>query len=415
MRDYHQKSAAENLMSQKSVTVAVISPVQQTREQLASAFEANPNLAALWTLADYPGSEQLVRIREARSGCVVFLDFSDAIRAGQVALELDKSYPMAATVAIQGAASPQSLIELIQLGIRDVITVPVSDAEANEAFQRASRKLGREPEPEPQGGDIYAFLPARPGSGATTVAVHSAAAAARLSGERTLLIDFDLRLGMTSFLFKLHSQNSIVDALALSEQLEDTLWDQLVSRRGGLDILGSAPVEFDRQVSSLGSAAVLESARRRYRTVCVDLPGEMRQHELETLNSSKEIFLVCTSELGTLHMAQKKADMLQSLGIQSRVSVILNRVQPRGSMVLGDIEKVLHLPVRFTLPPAEAEIVAATQKAVALEGNSPIARLMESVARRMIGNVEVLAPKTTPRRLIEFFSVTPVRDKVRTV
>jgi pilus assembly protein CpaE len=402
-------------MSQKSVTVAVISPVQQTREQLASAFEANPHLAALWTLADYPGLEQLVRIREARSGCVVFLDFSDAIRAGRVALELYKRYPMAATVAIQSAASPQSLIELIQFGIRDVITVPVSDVEANEAFQRASRKLGREPEPEPQGGDIYAFLPARPGSGATTVAVHSASAAARLSGERTLLIDFDLRLGMTSFLFKLHSQNSIVDALALSEQLEDTLWDQLVSRRGGLDILGSAPVEFDRQVSSVGSAAVLESARRRYRTVCVDLPGEMRQHELETLNSSKEIFLVCTSELGTLHMAQKKADMLQSLGIQSRVSVILNRVQPRGSMVLRDIEEVLHLPVRFTLPPAEAEIVAATQKAVALEGDSPIARLMESVARRMIGHVEVLAPKATPRRLIEFFSVTPVRDKVRKV
>src|ERR1700719_3267057 len=89
------------LMSQKSVTVAVISPVQQTREQIASAFEANPHLAALWTLADYPGSEQLVRIREARSGCVVFLDFSDDIRAGRVALELDKSYPMAATVAIQ--------------------------------------------------------------------------------------------------------------------------------------------------------------------------------------------------------------------------------------------------------------------------------------------------------------------------
>ena len=417
MRDYHQKSATENLMSQKSVTVAVISPVQQTREQLATAFRGRtPHQPRAMDPGRLPWLGAISPDPRSPFRCVVFLDFSDAIRAGRVALELYKSYPMAATVAIQSAASPQSLIELIQFGIRDVITVPVSDVEANEAFQRASRKLGREPEPEPQGGDIYAFLPARPGSGATTVAVHSASAAARLSGERTLLIDFDLRLGMTSFLFKLHSQNSIVDALALSEQLDDTLWDQLVSRRGGLDILGSAPVEFDRQVSSVGSAAVLESARRRYRTVCVDLPGEMRQHELETLNSSKEIFLVCTSELGTLHMAQKKADMLQSLGIQSRVSVILNRVQPRGSMVLRDIEEVLHLPVRFTLPPAEAEIVAATQKAVALEGGSPIARLMESVARRMIGNASrVLAPKATPRRLIEFFSVTPVRDKVRKV
>ena len=86
-------------------------------------------------------------------------------------------------------------------------------------------------------------------------------------------------------------------------------------------------------------------------------------------------------------------------------------------MALRDIEEVLRLPVRFTLPPAEAEILDATQKAVPLEGNSPIACLMENIARRMIGNAEVfarevLAPKKTPRRLIEFFSVTPVRDKV---
>jgi pilus assembly protein CpaE len=408
----------KNLMLQKTFTVAVISPQQQIREQLTSVFEQNPQLEGLWTLADYPGPAQLARIRETRYGCVVFLDFSDAIRAGQVALELDQNYPKASTVAIQAAASPLNLIELIQLGIRDVISVPVSEREADEAFQRASRKLGRETESEGQRGDVYAFLPARPGSGATTIAAHSAAAAARLSGERTLLIDFDLRLGMTSFLFKLHSQHSIVDALALSDKLEDTLWDQLVSRCGGLDILGSAPVEFDREVSSGGSAVVIESARRRYRTICVDLPGEMRPHELETLDCAKEIFLVCTSELGTLHMAKKKADMLQSLGVQSRVSVIVNRAQPRGSMVLRDIEEVLHLPVRFTLPPAEAEILAATQKAVALEGNSPIARLMENIARRMIGKTEVLAPevlapKTTPRRLIEFFSVSPVRDKVR--
>jgi pilus assembly protein CpaE len=398
-------------MPQKSYTVAVISPQQHIREQLASALEQNPHLEGLWTLADYPCPAQLARIREARSGCVVFLDFSDAIRAGRVALELDQSYPMAATIAIQAAASPQNLIELIQFGIRDVISVPTSDREVDEAFQRASRKLGREPEPEKQCGDIYAFLPARPGSGATTIAAHSAAAAARLSSERTLLIDFDLRLGMTSFLFKLQSQNSIIDALALSDRLDDTLWDQLVCRRGGLDILGSAPVEFDREVSFGGSAVVIESARHRYRTICVDLPGEMRQHELETLNSSKEIFLVCTSELGTLHMAQKKADMLRSLGIQSSVSVILNRGQQRGSMALRDIEEVLRLPVRFTLPPAEAEILEATQKAVALEGNSPFARMMENIARRMIGNAEALAPKSKPRRLIEFFSVTPVRDK----
>jgi len=36
-------------------------------------------------------------------------------------------------------------------------------------------------------------------------------------------------------------------------------------------------------------------------------------------------------------------------------------------MVIRDIEEVLRMPVEFTLPEAEAEIVEATHKAVALE------------------------------------------------
>ena len=146
-------------MAQQSLTVAVISPAKQVRDQLAAAFEANPHLGALWTVADYPGPEQLVRIREARSGCVVFLDFADTIRAGRVALDLDQSYPMAATVAIQAAANAQNLMELMQLGIREVITIPVSTLEANEAFQRASRKLGREVESEGCSGYLTKPVP----------------------------------------------------------------------------------------------------------------------------------------------------------------------------------------------------------------------------------------------------------------
>src|SRR5439155_197777 len=158
--------ATKNLMAPRSLTVAVISPEQDIREQLAYGFEENPHLAALWTLADYPGPEQLARIREARSGCVVFLDFSDPVRARRVAEEIDQNYPMAVMVAVQAGSLPQDLMELMKLGIREVIKVPVSAVEANEAFQRASRKLKREAESEEQGGHIHAFLPAKPGSGA---------------------------------------------------------------------------------------------------------------------------------------------------------------------------------------------------------------------------------------------------------
>ncbi len=298
----------------------------------------------------------------------------------------------------------------MQLGIRELIAIPMPSAEIVRLCERAARRLRREPDQDQPDSLLYAFIPARPGSGATTIAAHSAAAAARLSGEPALLIDFDLRLGMTSFLFKLHGEQSVLDALTFSRQLDESLWGRAVCRRGNLDILGSAPFEYGRSAPEAGAAAVLDYARPKYRTICVDLPGEMRDHELETIQRAREIFLVCTSDLGALHMAKRKADFLQTLDVRSRVSVIMNRADARGAMPIKHVEEILELPVRFTVPQAEKEIAAVTQKAVAIEGRSEMAIQLEKIARRMVGTTAA-GEDTISRRFIEFFSVTPVREK----
>src|SRR5207247_4027602 len=110
------------------------------------------------------------------------------------------------------------LLELMQLGIREVVNLPIARpdvvrADVVRAVTRATKKLQRPSEEPAGGGHLFAFMPAKPGTGATTMATHVSAAAARLTNQRILLADFDLRLGMTSFLLKLHNEHSILDAL----------------------------------------------------------------------------------------------------------------------------------------------------------------------------------------------------------
>jgi len=391
--------------------VAVISQERAVLESVSDALETHPDISAVWTLNDYPAPDQLTEIRQASGGCVVFLDFTDALRARAIAAELDRAYPMATTIAVHVGKRQQDLVEFLQLGIRDLITIPMPPAEILRVCERAARRLRREPEDQANNSALYAFLPARPGSGATTIAVHSAAGAARLGTQPTLLIDFDLRLGMTSFMFKLHGEQSVLDALTYSGQLDETLWGRMLCRRGNLDILGSAPFEFGRDSHESGAAAVLDYARGKYGTICVDLPGEMREHELETLHRAREIFLVCTSDLGTLHMAKRKADFLQSLGVRSHVSVIMNRTGVRDAMPMKHVEEILQLPVRFTVPVAEKEISAATHGAVAIEGRSEIASRLEKIAQRMSSTAGTVEGEPITRRFLEFFSVTPIREK----
>jgi pilus assembly protein CpaE len=393
-------------------TAAIVSPDRSIQDAIAAALEGNSSVGNVWSLAGYPDASQLEQIRNVEGPCFVFVDFSDPIRARSIAAELDSHSPLLTIIAVCAVPRPEDLVELMQFGIREVLHLPIVGVEVTRAINRLSRK--RHTASGTNGaalGRLYAFFPAKPGSGATTLAAHSAAAAARLAGERTLLIDFDFRLGMTSFLFKLHSDYSVLDAVASCKQHGSDLWDRMVSRRDMLDILGSAPVDFGGVNPELGAPHLLESARLAYPAVCVDLPGEMRPYELETLSQASECFLVSAPDIGSLHLAKRKSEMLREQGLHSKVSVIMNRFDGSGTMAIRDIESLLQLPVRFTVPTAEKQIAEATREGAALRGRSSLMTQIEQIAQRITPSVTP-AVASKARRFIEMFSISPVRERI---
>jgi Flp pilus assembly CpaE family ATPase len=107
-------------------------------------------------------------------------------------------------------------------------------------------------------------------------------------------------------------------------------------------------------------------------------------------------------------MAKRKADLLRSLGLGADVSVIMNRADWRSAVPVSDVEEMLRLPVRFSVSSDPARITDATARGVALEGRFPIVSQIENIAR----HIYPAAPgSTTGRKFIEFFSVSPVRDR----
>ena len=123
------------------------------------------------------------------------------------------------------------------------------------------------------------------------------------------MLDFDIRLGVTSFLLKAEGAHTIVDALLQSDRLDLDLWSSLVVQIKNLHLLGSGPVDFSRHVSTERFMELLDFAMRRYSLVAVDLPGTMEDQECETLLRAKRIYLVCTPDIGALHVARRKAEL----------------------------------------------------------------------------------------------------------
>ncbi len=240
----------------------------------------------------------------------------------------------------------------MQAGVREVLP-NFTHREIRQAAARACSTLATAGEIL---ADLYAFMPAKPGCGGTTLATYATAMAAELNAEPTLLLDFDIRLGVTSFLLKAEGAHTIVDALLQSDRLDLDIWSSLVSQIKNLHLLGSGPMDFSQRVPSERFMQLLDFALRRYSLVAVDLPGTMEDQECETLLRSKRIYLVCTPDIGALHVARRKAIWLRDLRLTDKVSVVLNCVERRNTLSVDDIQRIIQLPIRHLLPASAAEI-----------------------------------------------------------
>jgi len=414
----------------KPIVVAVISPNPEAQDVIVRALERTGSIDTVWSLLAYPEPSQIKDLPQERDGCVMFLDCSDRVPARAIAAEVHASHPAIKVVGMLASpkaatdsnpglspglgldpnASPShtpsqvssDLAALSRLGVRDIVGLPPAAHEVLQVLAKLPSMDELLPK-EGSNGRIIAFLPAKPGVGATTLAVHTSAAAARLSGSRTLLMDFDFRLGMTSFLLKLTGLYSVLDALEECGRLE-IRWDRLVNRRGSLDILGSAPQRFNDADPERAVAFLLGCARKQYKTVFVDLPGEMRDYEVDTLRRAAECFLVCTPDIGVMHMAQRKAEQLRSLQLGDKITVIMNRSGGMGFMSTRDVESILQLPVRFSVANAEKEIGEATKEARALEGRGAVVAQIENIARSLLPDEGGKTQPPGTRRFLEFFS-----------
>jgi pilus assembly protein CpaE len=384
------------------VILATVSSQRGFHADVRAALDGHLRVEAHWDL-DYADAPRLRGVSSDQK-CIVILDLTEP-QAMAVARSVD-GRPHIATVGVGGGGTREELLQLMQAGVRDVLP-QFSYREILHAANRAAASLACAGELL---ADLYTFVPAKPGCGASTLATQATAVAARLAQEPTLLLDFDIRLGVTSFLLKAEGNHTIVDALLQADHLDRDIWATLVCQMGNLHLLGSGPVDFSRPFLAERFSELLEFAIRQYTVVAVDLPGSMEDYECEVLMRATKIFLVCTPDIGALHVARRKAAWFHDLRLTDKVAVVLNCAERRGTLGMEEIERIVQLPVRYMVPASANEIAKAVSKGAVLEGSSPLAKQIARIAGDMV-TTRPGAKKSNPvRRFVEYFSVSAARD-----
>jgi pilus assembly protein CpaE len=384
------------------VILATVSSALGFHADVRAALEGRLRIEAAWDL-DYDDAARLRGVSSDQK-CIVILDFTQSDRALGVARSLD-GRPQIATVAVGGGGSREELLQLMQVGVRDVLP-QFTYREILRAANRAAASLACAGELL---ADVYAFVPAKPGCGASTLATQATAVAAQLAQEPVLLLDFDIRLGVTSFLLKAEGTHTIVDALLQADHMDHDIWSSLVSQLGNLHLLGSGPVDFSRPFLGERFTQLLEFAIRQYTVVAVDLPGSMEDYECEALMRATKIFLVTTPDIGALHLARRKAAWLHELRLTDKVALVLNCVERRGGLAVAEIERIIQLPARYLVPASANELAKAVRNGAVLQGSSPLAKQIARIAADMVTARPNSKKSNAVRRFVEYFSVSAAR------
>ncbi|MGD1092345.1 MAG: hypothetical protein ABSB35_10170 [Bryobacteraceae bacterium] len=358
----------------------------------------------VWDL-DYEDSARLRGVKSDQR-CLNVVDFTDPSRAFPMARTLSPR-PQIATIAVNARDGRDELLLMMQAGIRDVLP-RFTARELLQSVNRALAVLGTSGEIL---ADLFAFVPAKPGCGASTIATHAAGIASSMAEDPALLLDFDIRLGVTTFLLKAEGNHTMVDALQQVKRLDRDMWSSMVAQIGNLHLLGSGAGDFSHPFPAADFTRLLDFAVRQYSVVVVDLPGSMEEQECDVLLRAKRILLVCTPDIGALHVARRKSQWFRDLRLTDKVSLVLNCMERRNTLSVQDIEQVIQLPVRYLLPAASKDISRAVEKGAILDPSCPLGRQIAAIARDMVPAQSVVRKPSPVRRFVEYFSVSPARER----
>jgi pilus assembly protein CpaE len=387
------------------LTGVIVSPEAATADALEAAVLGRVRI--LRTLTYYPSEPELTRFIQATGPAMVFLTTEELDRAIGLALAIDRSGTGTQVIAVDRSCDPNVLVEIMRAGIREFLSLPIDSERLAEALARVADVLARKPLAFKSTEEVYSFLPAKPGDGTSTVALNASAAIARRSRGRTLIVDFDLNLGMISFLLKITNGRSVLDAVSVADTLDSAIWDNLVLKRDELDVLCSGRLDARNTLNPAQVEKVLYFVKRTYDSICLDLSGNMEPYSIEILHHSKEIFVVCTSDIPSLHFARAKTEFLRSAGFEDRISVLLNRSEKRSAFSIKDVEDMLGARVRFSFMNDPKRVSKAMEEGTYVDPKSELGRQFDAFADCLVGPKAADSQAAPKRRFVEYFAIVP--------
>ena len=335
-----------------------------------------------------------------------------------LARELAAAFPEVGLILLADDDSPGLLRSAMQVGMRDVVLLPLA-LESFEASVRAAsqwsrtmrdRVTGEESAGATLGGQMLAVAGSKGGVGTTTVALHLALAAVRLApGRPVCMVDFDLQKGDFRALLDTPHRRSVVDLVDVAHEISVRhLQETLYTHKDGFRLL-LAPEEGEKaeDVDSMVARNVLAAVKARHALTVVDIGAVATEATAIAAELATQVVIVTTPDVLALRGVRRMRDLWKRLGVRDDedVRIVLNRASRRREIQPDLARKVVGETMAQTTIPADFNALEAavnTGSPSRLEDNK-LRAAFESLATELeiVPHAEQAAPRDDePRGLL---------------
>ena len=335
--------------------VIVISPSRKYVAELLPLISNEMADASLVELGGYPTAQNISDLPMKDSANLCFLDVTSDPQqalttiAALVGLKADLQI-----VVLVDEADPNVILQCLRQGAQEFLTRPFSQEQLRQVIEKLSRL---NPSLSSERGRVTVLIPAKGACGATTLASNLAIHYKKISGGRVLLADLDPLTGTISFLLKLRSTYSFLDALQHAASLDADLWKGLVTQSQGVDVLLPPENPVDSIHGLQSALPVIEFARRLYEHIIVDVGSIYGDWTVSIAKAADEVLIVSTNELPALQATSRGLQYLESAGVQKhKLKLVINRFNKEAGLTKEMIEMALHTDV-YHLVPSDYETV----------------------------------------------------------
>jgi len=306
---------------------------------------------------------------------------------------LKRQHPTTGVILVIAALDPALMLEAMRAGVNECVAEPLSITELQAAVKRLVGSMTTR-----ERGEVFAFIGAKGGVGATTIAVNVATALAKRKPASTLLIDLNIACGDAAVFLGSEPRFSVLDALDNVKRLDAAYFRGLVVHsKSGPDLLGASGRPVTGTFDAGRLRELLDFATQMHSYTVLDVPRSDTT-VLDALDAATKIVIVANQELATVRNASRMAATLRHRYGEERLQLVLTRTDRRAEIGHEDVERTVGLDICHTFPSDYRMALQAMNKGrpIVIDNHNDLSAAFVAFAREITAARDVIEEKAAP-------------------